>query len=431
MSYSKEIQVSNPSKYVRSDYVEVDLGVLKVPEALGQDSLRLLRKAPNGAFDEVPFQIDYILGKNGRKRVMTFLSVNTPPGQDDYSHPSASFLLESGKPKEFAQDENAMWVAHYYKEPKPGEPPDGFNRAWDETREAYGIKLFNDRIESYFSLVPHPRIYTEIDYTGSATSIRLKGMPPDLQPNKQHSDSDEEWGDVLSPFEPWEASRWGQLTEMVFFPLPWDVRWFTRIPLLNKEYDLVWSNCGAMRAVFTMKSKPMMIRYQGAPFFKPDEVEVTCHLYRVLSVYPNKPYYNEQLFVYTDSGCSLSFRPYYYSLVHSPDNPGLISRQIHRDEHIPDYFAVWVRVGTMFYGYGFASDAHVRRISTPGDQIIWRLPHTHHHKSTHLFMYKNQIFQEIRPFHDVGHTAWYERVFKPLEVIPLANKYPLPEPYRL
>jgi hypothetical protein len=167
----------------------------------------------------------------------------------------------------------------------------------------------------------------------------------------------------------------------------------------------------------------MTINYKGAPFFEPEEVAVKCHLYRVFYVYPEKPFYSEELFLQTAEALSLSFRPYYLSYVHSMN----VERRLSRFEHIPDYFAMWLNFGPLYLQYGFASDAHVRGLTLEGDELRWRLPHTHHHKNTHLFMLKNSSLEKIEWFHDAGHTGWYERVFKPLEMYPLVNKYPLPE----
>jgi hypothetical protein len=412
------IHVANPSTYERSDYVDVDLDRLSVPRSLGEGSLRLFRLWPSGSEQEIPYQIDYLLGKDAERRALVFKSERTPPGPDDYSRPSAEFALREGVSAE-AIDQNELSVAHYHKAAKPNEAADGFNRQWEPGRPVNGVKLLNGCLEVYFSLVPHIGPSIGIDYTGSATSIGLAGDELDDEADAQRID-------LLSPFEGFmrsPKSRWGQLSEVVFFPTPWDTNWFTRISLLNQEYDLVWSNAGPVRAVFTMRSKPMAIRYKGGPFFQPNEVELSCYLYRVFYVFPQKPFYNEEIFLRTEDGHSLSFRPYYFSYVPSNTN---VERFVKRFEHIPDYFAVWLHWGPLFLEYGFASDAHVRWVKTAGDEIHWRLPHTHHHKNTHLFRMRNSSLEQIEWFHDIGHFGWYERVFKPLEVYPLANRYALP-----
>lgn len=221
---------------------------------------------------------------------------------------------------------------------------------------------------------------------------------------------------MLSPFEEFPAKRWGQLNELVFFPLPWDLKLFHRKSLLGKEYDLVWSNSGIMRAVVTLKSAPMTIQYTGEPYFQPKELEVKCHLYRVIYVYPDKPFYTEELLVLDERGFSINFRPYYLSLVHNPHG---VYSELKRFEHIPDYFVSWKSFAGQNRGYGFAADAHIRRIQLNGDEIRWRLPLTHHNKCIHYFMF--QSFAQFDPFHIIGHSGWYERVFKPLRVIPLPS----------
>ena len=97
MPFRRSIQVANPSSYFRSDFVECDLGYLSVPPGLGEGSLRLSRINSWGK-EEIPYQIDEPCGSGGGYRVMTFFSANTPPGSDDYTQPSAEFLLEEARP---------------------------------------------------------------------------------------------------------------------------------------------------------------------------------------------------------------------------------------------------------------------------------------------------------------------------------------------
>jgi hypothetical protein len=209
--------------------------------------------------------------------------------------------------------------------------------------------------------------------------------------------------------------------ELVFFPLPWEHKWFHRVSLRDQEYGLVWSKSGPIRAIVTLKSKPFTILYNGSPFFSEKAVEVKANFYRVIYVYPgqNNPYYTEELFVLTEEGRNaLSFRPYYFSKV----PPESCYFDLKRFEHIPDYFVLWKHFGPHHYGYGFAADVHVRWVQIKGDEIRWRLPLSRNCRCIHYFMF--QPSHQFDPFHDIGHKAWYERAFKPLQPSDFSLRFP-------
>ena len=398
------IDVANPSPYERSDYVEVDLESLGVDPELDESSLRLLRLNNGGSSTEVPFQIDRVLGENFPRRIMTFLSTKTPSGPEDYSYASASFRLEKGSSSniEAAHSQQLLYVEHFHQKPVD---EDG-KREWDKKKDVYGVKLHNDRLAIYFSLVSHPRLHTGTDYSGAATSVWFKDA--DLVGA----------GEMLCPFGEWPPKRWGQITELVFFPLPWELKWFTRIPFVGEHglrYDLISSSSGLMRATVTLRSEKMNIEYACPSFMDSGTVEISCYLYRVLSFYPERPYYVEDLFVLDEEGHSLSFRPYYLSEVQFPPS---VPRYLARFEHTPDYFALWSYFAELNRGYGFASDAHIRGIELEGNQFRWRLPHSHHNRCVHYFMFHGWG-DKFDPYHEIGHCGWYERVYKPMEAMPL------------
>jgi hypothetical protein len=404
------IDVSNPSPYQRSDYVQVDLKTLGVDGPLDEQHLKLCRENKDGSLTEVPYQIDYPEGKEAFGGILSFRSEQTPAGPDDYSQIGATFVLEEGKPTLFHEPDN-LSVSHYYEPAIAGEPADGFNKKWDKTRKAYGVKLHNDSFDFYISLVPHPKLPTEIDYTGSVTSVRHYGapLPTDATDN------------MLSPFCTSPHKRWGQLTKLVFFPLAWELKGLNSVSLLGQEYELVWSYSGPVRAVVGLKSRPLTIRYDGASFFKPSHVDVRCNLYRVFSVYPKEACYVEELFVLTEDGISISFRPYYLSFVYFPEGVR-ISRA--RFEHISDYFAVWEYFASLYRGYGFAADSHVRELETKGHEIVWRLGLSHHSTCVHFFIFHGVLHGPLDPFHIIGHSGWYEKLYKPLRNVPLQERYP-------
>jgi hypothetical protein len=435
-SYQKYFDVANPSKYERSDYVEADMESLDVPDPLKEKSLRLSRVYSSSAREEIPFQIDQILGEGvGKKRVMTFLSNQTPPGDEHYTHGSATFLLEQvapGTPKDFltAAARERLRVGHYYKEPVTSENrDDDSNPYWHRNKEIVGVKLCNNALEVYFSLVPHPGCYTPINYSGCATSVRHL--------RKEMSTGS---GEMLAPF--WFSSekaqvRWGQLTQLDLYPFPWERRWYHTEPMLKKDsreksYTLVWSNSGMSRAVVTLKSEPFSMRYFGKPYreysggkYTDDSENIECNLYRVISFFPEKEYYFEQLYLYSAQGDTLAFRAHYYSILDCPSEH--ISTDWARDEGIPDYYAEWKHFTPhQFFGFGFASDSHVRKIeiSANKNEIWWRLQLSHIHTSIHQFMLQCHPNVHFNRSHEIGHS-WYENILKPLRVVPLKPYLPV------
>ena len=420
MSFRHEFKVANPSSYPRDDYVEVDMETLCVPASLmNEKSLKLSRVTKEGP-EEIPFQIDSVLGEEAPKRVLTFISMATPPGVENYTGPETeTFVLEEGTPKDYlsARTRDDLWIVHYYDKPEPGEPADGCNRAWfpERKRKVYGVKLISKALEVYFSLVPHPRLPIATNLAGAATSVvhcRARDWTGTV-------------GEILSPWAPRdERARWGQLTHLAFYPLPWEGRWFDKKSLLRAEgeYELVWSHTGPIRSVVTLRSEPLTIRYEGKPYFSPETADVTCHIYRVISSYPGKEYYVEQLYVRTEHGLMLAFRPYFTSyLSYGPR----VAVELSRFEDVPDFFAVWRHFGPMHYGYGFASDAHVRDVALNGDEISWRLQLGHDCKCLHYFMLNSEYKSPpLDPRKEIGHYGWYEQIFKPIRALPIVPDLP-------
>ena len=316
-------------------------------------------------------------------------------------------MLEEGTPTPF-HGPDKLSVSHYYDPAKTGEPTDGFNKKWDKTRKAYGVKLHNDSFDFYMSLVPHPRVPTDVDYTGSVTDVC-------------HHEAKWRTGaaEMLCPWGERPDKRWGQLTRLVFFPLPWEPKGVETVSLLGQEYEIVWSQSGPIRAIVALKSQPFTIPYEGVPFFEPGHHDVRCNLYRVLSVYPSEACYIEELFVLTGDGISISFRPFFLSDVHYPE---ALQISCARFEQIPDYFAVWKHFAGLRFGYGFAADSHVRELETKGNKIVWRLSLSHRATSVHSFMFHG-VGDRVDPFHWIGHYGWYEKVYKPFRTFPLQHCY--------
>ncbi|MBI5594246.1 MAG: hypothetical protein HY881_27670 [Deltaproteobacteria bacterium] len=410
------IDVANPSPYSRSDYVESDLEAIGVDASLDVNSLQLFQKQGNNLI-RIPFQVDYMLGKASHKRSLSFFCEDIPSQKDDYSQVSATYLLGKGVSNEpmTVMCNKSLHVDYYYDpiDPSSGDhQKDGFNDKWDPERTVYGVKLRNSELEIYVSLVHSPLLHTDLDYTGSVTSVLLRKAPHNTIGNPDN---------MLSPQEWCANKRWGQITKLVFYPPPWEIKWYFERSLLNTEYTLVYSNAGPIRAMVILRSQPFTLSFSGKPLFDQDKVEISCNLFRTISLYPDKPFYNEELFVLSAAGQPLSFRPYFLSKLQFPSS---VFSNFARMEHIPDYFALWKNFHPKIYhGYGFASNSHVRNLELNDAYIQWRLQLNFFHKAVHYFMF-NDIFdfdEKKDFFHVIGHFGWYEQIYKPLEVLPVRH----------
>lgn len=398
---------------MRSDYAEINLQRLGVPPELDENNLKLSRLWGEEK-EEIAYQIDSVLGLDSPVRILTFLSKETPAGREDYSQPTATFILEEGKPKDFSISNSNIGLDHYYTYPdfSKNDAADGYNDVWDPERKVSGIKIRNDMLEFHMNLVAHPKANTAVDYSGSVSSLDLKDV----------------LGDRLSPFESHPDRHWGKIYQLAFFPAPWVLDWFTVYSLKEEEYELIWSNNGSIRSSITLRSQPITLSYKGNPYFKSDEVKIECYLYRVINSYPGVPYYMEDIFVLTKEGLSMSCKPYFQSKIYH--NNSCNTRKA-RFEDIPDYFALWyISHGNFFYsGYGFASDGHVRGLeeineSHTGSSIIrWRLPEMHHNRCIHYFMFHGYVDTNFNIYNEIGHNAWYEKIYKPLEAFPYGTQY--------
>jgi hypothetical protein len=413
--FRMRFEVSNPSDYHRSDYVEVNLTDLKVPEK----EFVLYRINGENNRVQIPYQVDSICGGEEDVRILSFYAENIPAsGCDDYSKSSATFELSEGNPMNIEKD-NSLWTGYYHQYSKNDEPADGFNYQWDQERDLNGVKLGNGFLELYFSLVPQvdSSIQYSFDVAGSVTSIKFPVWPGGCN--------------ILEPFSPYYESpmkRWGQVKELIFFPFPWEPLDIHRVSMAGKKYELIYSNCGPIRTLATFKSEPIKINFNSGPYLKKRTVEIDASLYRVIWLYPNNPYYMEEIFVLTedDKKHSIGFRPYIQSYFHYP--PHLHHTNLIRYEHVPDYFALWKSFSKEVWTYGFASDAHVRGIEIKGNEIHWRLSSTHRKKCIHYFSYNGAATSSDNTnlAHMIGHFGWYENILKPIETTPLYRRFPEP-----
>lgn len=412
------LPVVNPSPYDRTDCVEIDLGRVARGSEIRDDDLHLYEQTTTGGLVERPFQIDYPFGPGTPRRVLTFEATNAPASKDDYSQTSVEFYLKDHGERPTVAPR--VWLRYFYG-------PNISSDTWIKSRKVIGVMLGSadqgqNGLEVYFSLVPSPDPNSPINYAGAVTSIRHHRSHRFLS-----------HGAVLSPYlndaqDRSPLARWGQLTRIDLYPLPWEPRWFHVENLLpakgGREYTLVWANAGPHHATIGVVSSPFTVRYDGRPVLPGPAVDLQCRLYRRITLHPDREYYSEQLTVVPDAhpATSLAFRAHFAAHIDVADLP---KPEVARDESIPDYFAVWrewpggVPPHETNFGYGFASDSHVRGLTVAGPALSWRLQLGHEHRCVHSFLYEPQ--RAYGRSHTVGHDAWYLRLFKPMEVRPLTR----------
>jgi hypothetical protein len=420
--------VSNPSPYPRSGYVTIDLDQLGVPRELDETSLILTRAGNHVKTSDafIPFQIDYPLGLSElenslHSRVLTFKTGEVCSGPDDYSKVGAEYQLKQSSSASNTCPFNTGVCFHNLC--ADDDNRDSYGCVWSDNPvkdKSIGVKLFNCDLDAYFRVAP---LYVDQNsYVGGATSIMSKLAG---------------WrfgnGEMLLPFENSNVTRWAQLYRIAFFPMPWQRQWFDEEQLIDDEtptddkpYDIVWWSPGPVRAVAVLRSPPISVTYRGAPFFS-GENRITCHLYRMICIYPSQlniadhPFVHETLYVVTDDGMnSLSFRPYFRSFLSSRGSQPIINRL----EHIPDYFALWKHFAYQGYGYAFASDTHIRGIEIEGSDFLWRLPYTHYNSCIHGFFSYATGDVGFDPINRIGHEGWYEQIFKPLRATDESIRFP-------
>ncbi len=430
---SVSFEISNPSSWTRTDYVQVDLERLNLPAELDEGNLELYR-TDGDRWELVPFQIDYPMGsREDGIRVLVFLAKDIPAGSEHYTDACARYLLRSAPGRNRPSRDNP-WIGYYYAQPRNGEPPDGFNKSYEPNRPINGVKLFNGSIELYLSLIAE--VSSHRNAKGAITSV----LSPEAYKHTLES------GEILSQFWQDRSVFWGQITQLSFFPLPWERKWFYKYSLRDDpyEYELVYSKSGPIRATISLRVGPITIPYEGTPVLN-GRVNLQCDFYRMIYVYPNddskpeaKPYYLEEMFVLgRQPRCSIPFRPYYASVI----APDAVETDLRRFEFIPDYFVIWKHFGpTMYRGYGFASDSHVRGLELQhgselpdyagqyNQKVFWRLPLSHHNRCVHYFWFLPSLPDRWDPFQTIGHDAWYEKIFKPLAPLDPQLRFPSPIP---
>lgn len=415
----------NPCAYARSENVELDLEALGVPPEMGEADLALLRDHGD---EPVNFQIDRPFGADDPARLLTFLAQDVPPGKADYSSggKEAIYRLVNQRGSAGVLRGSGLSLSHFYSKPKPGENADG-SPIWDRARSnaTDGVKVANDKLRVYIRTRRMHSDIAGVSLVGGATSVDV----PEIRTNT--GDLDLDFLAAGSPFHETSTGKmWGQLTHLTFRPPPW--QWSApeeTVSLLDVPYDVVWSNVGPVRAAVSLRSGPISLRYQLGPG-GPMEV-LQCHLFRMFSTYATGPfpYYEEQLFVRLVKVPSfLWFRPHFVSRL----RPSGISTNVHRFDHIPDYFSTWRHPNRWsHWGFLYGSDVHTRSVclNRETSELSWALQTTNRARAIHGFLFHCNLPPAFDPTHIVGHCIWYERLWKPLRACHAGLMPPVPLPY--
>lgn len=366
-SYSKSIKISSLSPENLRQYFQIDVNQLGVPDDLEENNLTLYRIINNGKKESIPFQIDCINYNNDvslKKRILFFCLE-----EKNLSSESCELLLTEEKPPKFNCPASLDIKYHFQKKDNKG---NNFSCQWDNEEPLEGVEIFNDKLKVYIKLAAHISPAGK-SYAGAITSVSVPSIEMLCE-------------DILFPYSfPRDTeTHWGQLDKLVIFPAPWENLPPREILINNTNYDLVYTRKGPLRAVATLRSRTFDLYYDGGNVFNGKVVQVKAHLYRMISLYLGEkdPCYMEDLFLLTEKGTSLNFRPYFSSqIIPPPYSYGQL-----QETHTQRYFSVLLKVGALNLGYSFTTNSFIRFLDIEKGNISWRLSNTtHHFNCIHLF----------------------------------------------
>jgi hypothetical protein len=391
-----KLAVFNPSDYPRAGHVTAPWQAIAKETGIDPEGVALLDESDQ----PLPFQIDRVDKSDPSRDTFSFpLPKAIPRGAEDYSVPSAYLYLAEGLPAE----PQAAKVGIDVRNPGTAEER---------------VELWNEILFVCLSLSPSPGQAAGRWYAGSADSVRLNGK------------------EILDAFAA-ELDWWGhdpekrcmQVDKLRLWSPAWEDAPFQEASLFDHPYQLV-SRCeGPVRAAVTIASSPFHYQYSDLSTRQPGQLE--CRLYRIISLYAGADYVLEELYVKADpprkprgrgggaKAIDLCFSPHYFAYMDMGFEPA-----IYRFEQIPDWFAVGALHGHRLEphpGYGFATDVHVASFAHPHPgypnwqrayrTFSWELPPCRSAKCLHLFMRGQPA-----GFDSMTGRAWYEHIFKPLEV---------------
>lgn len=304
--------------------------------------------------------------------------------------------------------------------------PAGSVSGLEVTPGAGGFKLVNRRLSAWFNVQAAPWEPGRNWFGGAATSILLDGG--------EMLDFNDMWGH--DPEKRGLQPDWLELARPAWDPEP-----LLRVPLFDRDYEIMAKSVGPVRAFVTLASAPFDYDYTDSPGGK--NRRLSCRLYRVLSLFADADYLSEDFYVKgvppeAGSGAQatmLTFRLGYFAYMRWSGGMSLS-----RFEHIPDWFAVSSRLRP-FLGYAFATDVHASQVIYPAPKypdyeratnaLSWRVDWSRGAKCAHSFLRleesdasaegamllerENQRAAEIvECCKAAAGRRWYESIYKPL-----------------
>ncbi len=417
--------IRNGAQYLRSGPVQVDLDELGLDRVNGladaSGSLSLYRGPER---KPVPFQIDCVFGAGMRPRILSFFARDIAPGNRDYDGPATDYVLcNAASTSDTAESSNLRM--DFYHEPRlDSESGDGHSSRWDRTRRVVGINLANAAIEIHFRTGSQD----DSSLAGSVTSVNIL---------------DAQMRDVLSrhgvPFEvldphfleePDPSRHWGKVNRLVLPSTPWGRVNPSAISLTNNSYELIWAQCGPVRATITVASPAFDVRYEMGSFGL-DQC-MRARLFRILSVFSgSSPSYVEEQMLVAELEC-----PKHVEGSSEPTMPcdalktatralwlpfesHSSSRvcawplgELHRLEHLPQYFSLWRQWYEVSHGYALATDPPLQFAGIHEPSINWSTPCSRVKRMVHQFSVGHKTTEG--PLDAIGHSGWWETLLRPI-----------------
>jgi len=400
------LEILNPSPFPRGGYVTLSWKDIHNATGYEPEEIELYQGSNIIPF----FQVDQIIPENpSRDTLSFFLADPVKPGDEHYSTTSGTVKI--------------------IKKEEPGKS-ETQRRTFEQKQN---IEIANDNLVAWFNLTPKPGSGMGFWYAGASTSVRLKKL-------EGMEFLDYNYALIHGPYGHDPEKRCAQLESIeISHPSP-QPEYYMRINLFNQPYRLVSALYGLVKDTIALASTPFYYNYWSDDILQP--IPLRCELFRVFSLYKERDYIIEELFIETRSlddqsdikDFDLFFTAQYFNYM------DMGSVHIIRFEDVPDWFAIG-NLASPYYGYGFATDAHVHNILNPHPNYLkpgkertfsWTLHPCKSAKSLHLFSrYKPPTYdlqpgekyygptkeepdQARRWFEEQTGHAWYESIYKPL-----------------
>jgi hypothetical protein len=405
-----ELLLYNPSREPRGGYITIPWQPILEKTGYDPDALSLYQDSDTPLY----YQVDQIDPKApSRDTLSFFLSHSVAPGPENYSKPSGTIRIE-GRPSESQK-----------KRELPEQQP--------------VLELSNNQLDVQFNLTPASENGEGCWYAGAARSIR----PEKLRSYDHRLEYLDYYGAQFDPVHGHNPQkRCMQLDNIQLSHRDPKSGPYQQINLFNQPYRLVSQCKGPVRTCITIASKPFYYNY--SPLFAADALPLKCELYRVLSLYEDRSYILEELFIDIKGHDKLDKKaiPKLYFVASYFTYMCMQDPSLSRFEQVPDWFSV-SDFGSQL-GYGFATDVHVETIMLPhpafphknedGNTFSFRLAPCEAAKCLHLF--SRFRLSDLGPDQDkvtdleqwsqysrhysphwfesqIGY-AWYEVIYKPL-----------------